>query len=419
MTRFTDHSVAYQRNTYPKLFFVHVPNIPYSLVSFWFRAGSRFERDEKAGLAHLFEHILMKSNRRFPDTAQRLNYFEERGLQYGAFTSQDPVYYFFLQETGQTNIAFKLLLESLQDFLITKKVVEAEKERVLDEQKRQNNDPSSQIWKLANKGLWPKTGLAHDVLGSEETIRKISVNDLEGFKEKFYDVSNLTILTISPKKSDKQRIEEKVENLKTKRVLNFNAENFNSPKKIIVGERERNSVLIAVSFLTEGNKKEKDFLALRLIQAYLASGWSSALIQRLCIEENITYWVNGYLRDFPDTGLIRFIYSTQKKYLRDSMSIVLEEIEKIKTSKIPKNIIERHKKMLRLRIFTELSDPREMLKYYGWNFLAYNSTPLSIGDYIEKLNTVNSTDIQTVAKKHLKKISIAAIGPITEDDLLL
>lgn len=411
------HIITSQLEYYPRFLFVHTPNMPFSIVSFWLRAGSRFDPRGKEGLAHLLEHLLMKRTERFPEATKRLKYMEENGILYGAFTSQDPVYYYCVQQPQETLGAFELLLEGLQGSLVKKDDLEAEKKVVFDELKRQKNNPSAQIWYLANKALWPGTMLSREVLGTVKTVKAISIEDAEKFRKKYYTTENLTILILSPNRQDAKIIEKKVAGLNGKVGLVFPKERFSNPRKYIVQKRERNSVQVATSFLTRGNKTKEEVVALHFIKNYLAGGWSSRLVQRLRVEENLTYWVNGFIRDLPDTGLIRFTFTTQKKTLKDALAAFMEEANKIKTKKIPCEDIRKHNKSLKTGILASALRPRRLLWHYGWSVLVQKEKPAPLGDYINSLDTLSPEKIQDVAQEQLRKLSLAATGPITEKEI--
>lgn len=421
MIKSTDQSVAYQRNRYPKLLFIHTPSIPYSLVSFWLRAGSRFEAEKKAGLAHLFEHIFMKKTKLFPDVSKRLQYIEERGILFGAFTSQDPVYYYTLQEPKLTLEGYEVLHDGFQNSIFERADIESAKEPVIDELKKAERTPFNVIWNLANRGLWPNSSLTHEPLGSEKTIQTIKKDDIYNFRQKYYRNTNLTILVLSPDKRIFTNLMNKIElpiEIEKDGLHTFE-EKFHKPTNRILKNKIDNFIQIAISFRTNGNKTEEEVAAIRLVKNYLAGGWISRLNTRLRIEKNITYHVDGYIRDFPDTGMLRFVFSTKKQNLPSALHIFKEEIETLKNQNISEIELKKHKNSSKIGIITNSLNSQSLLWHYGWASLVYGHTPTPLGEFLKNIDKLNPENIKRVAKKHLNNISVAGIGDINEDDLRL
>ena len=69
--------------------------------------GSRDERPERTGLAHLFEHLMFGGSKNVPDYDLRL---QEVGAENNAFTNTDVTNYYII--LGAENIETALWVES-------------------------------------------------------------------------------------------------------------------------------------------------------------------------------------------------------------------------------------------------------------------------------------------------------------------
>ena len=65
-----------------------VPSVRSVSVGFWIGAGSRDERDDRAGVSHFIEHLLFKGSRRF-DAQQIAETFDAMGAELNAATSRE------------------------------------------------------------------------------------------------------------------------------------------------------------------------------------------------------------------------------------------------------------------------------------------------------------------------------------------
>lgn len=413
-----NHStVSVNLDSYPRYLFVHTPNLPYSTVSLWLRAGSRFDPQGKEGLAHFTEHLLMKRTKKFPEVVKRLEHMEEKGIRYGALTTKDPAYYVCIQGPGETLEAFKFLLDGFLNSLVDERSVGTEKKVVIDELKRRKGGSSSAIWKLANKGIWRGTRFEHEILGNQDSIKKITINDINEFWKRYYTLGNLTVLVLSPRKNHCEKIERELSGLKKERKLVLPKEKFIKPKKYIISKREGDFVRLAATFLTKKRKTDEEIVSLGFIRNYLAGGWISKLVQRLRIEESLTYWVNGYTKNYPDAGFIRFVFSTQKATLKRTLAIFVEEVDKLKTVEISKEELRKYIKNVKLRTLLDTQNSTGLLWHYGWNTFIYGRKPQSLQAKIKSIENLSPERVINTASEQFRNLSLAAIGPVTEKGL--
>src|SRR5437868_13848347 len=65
-----------------------VPSVRSVAIGFWIGAGSRDERDDRAGVSHFIEHLLFKGTRSY-DAQQIAEIFDEMGGELNAATSRE------------------------------------------------------------------------------------------------------------------------------------------------------------------------------------------------------------------------------------------------------------------------------------------------------------------------------------------
>src|SRR3989344_2407137 len=397
-----NHSiVSVNLDSYPRYLFVHTPNLPYSIVSLWLRAGSRFDPPSKEGLAHFTEHLQMKRTKKFPEKINRLKHLEQRGIRFNSLTTKDPLYYFCVQEPQETITALDLLLEGFMNSLISEKDIEKEKNVIFDEIRRRGGSSSSPIWRLANKGLWAGTGFEHEILGREKAIKKFSLKDIKEFQNNYYSLGNLSIIILSPIKNDLKQAESKLSKLGETKKINIDKEENIKPLKYILRKNSGKNVHIAISFLTKTYKTDEDIITLRFIQNYLAGNWTSRLVQKLRVERNFTYWVNGFIKNYSDAGFIRFTFSMQKQHLYKALVIFSEEILRLKAKQLSKNQIEQYTKILRTHLISATFSIEGILWYYGWNFIVYERVPQLLQNHLEAHNNILSKSILAASTEQL------------------
>ena len=143
------------------------------------------------GIAHFLEHKLFERE----DSGDVMAAFTELGAESNAFTSFTNTSYLF--STSENVLECLDLLEELvTTFNMTEESVEREKDIIQQEREMYQDDPDSCLFFNTLANLYPESPLASDIVGSENSIDAICLEDLkENFKE-FYRPVNSNIFLV-------------------------------------------------------------------------------------------------------------------------------------------------------------------------------------------------------------------------------
>lgn len=394
-----------------KLVHVYIPNFPVAVSSFWSKVGSRNDPKGKEGMAHFFEHLLLTKTSNIPDRQKRLVEVEKRGFLFNAFTSLETSHYYYVHSNESIKEALDLLVDGYSSSIFDKKDIEEEKQIIIDEERRNRNDPQSYIWRLANSALWPNSQMGSDFFGNPESLEKINEENIKGFYSQYYQSENTTFVLINSNKDIKENAK-KIESLKKSGKPLTNSSNLGEKLGIVFDKREIDYSVLALSFITCDGDNYRDCLVLDFIKNYLAGGWISRLILRLRIENKLTYWVNSNSDNLSDTGYLRFTASVDNNKIIEVLKIFEEEIISLKTSKIGDEIIKQHKNKYKGELMRNCLSTNFLNLWYGSDTAIFGHTLPSIQQYIKDMENISSDEIKTVANKYLnsQNFSIAVIG---------
>ena len=121
--------------------------------------------------------------------------FTKLGADSNAFTSFTNTSYLF---STSDNVAecLDLLDELVTSFNITEESVEREKDIIQQEREMYQDDPDSCLFFKTLANLYPETPLASDIVGTEDSIEDISLEDLRGNFDEFYTPVNSQIFLV-------------------------------------------------------------------------------------------------------------------------------------------------------------------------------------------------------------------------------
>lgn len=196
----------------PLLYLINPTTIDFD-IAFMHKAGSIYEELEEVpkGTAHMLEHMLFRPNGKF-NSIDEIYKFESGNKEHPAIYLNGATGFKYLRITGHTNYhGIDRLLERLEsilnfdkeklskDFSVEKEIVLAEKSRSIPT----NKDKYFEYLKYLEKDIYPE--FTYPVLGEEEDIKKITMDDVEKYFRSRFVRKNLYI-AIQADKLDKKVI---------------------------------------------------------------------------------------------------------------------------------------------------------------------------------------------------------------------
>ena len=160
-------------------------------VDIEFTARDSKKKTYPKGIAHFLEHKLFERE----NSEDIMAAFTKLGSDSNAFTSFTNTSYLF---STSDNVAecLDLLDELVTSFNITEESVEREKDIIQQEREMYQDDPDSCLFFKTLANLYPETPLASDIVGTEDSIEDITLEDLRDNFDEFYTPVNSQIFLV-------------------------------------------------------------------------------------------------------------------------------------------------------------------------------------------------------------------------------
>lgn len=158
-------------------------------------AGSAYEAPEQAGISHVLEHMVFKGTERRPKSAISQE-VESAGGYLNAATSYDYTVYI----TDMPARHWKLGMDVVRDMAfhptLDPKELESEKDVIVAELKRGEDDPGNRMFRLLLADTLKGTPYERPIIGFEKTIRAISVQNMRDYIKKYYQPQNMLLVVV-------------------------------------------------------------------------------------------------------------------------------------------------------------------------------------------------------------------------------
>lgn len=157
--------------------------------------GSADEKEEEAGICHMIEHMLFKGTkkRKVGEIAQDV---EAAGGDINAYTSFDQTVYYISMATRFMDVGLDILADAIQNPTFDKEELEKEKEVILEEIRRERDNPQRYISEILFQKAYDQHTYGRPIIGFEKTVKGVTQETLFHFFHRWYVPENTFFLVV-------------------------------------------------------------------------------------------------------------------------------------------------------------------------------------------------------------------------------
>lgn len=160
-------------------------------------AGSRDEKSGDEGLAHFVEHTLFKGTRR-RKAWHVINRMEAVGGELNAYTTKEETMVYAVSPAGHMPRAAELISDLLGGAVFPAAELDLEREVIIDEINSYLDTPSENVFDEFEDMVFKGNPLGHNILGSEQTVKRFTTADCLRWLETFYTPSRMVVFYAGP-----------------------------------------------------------------------------------------------------------------------------------------------------------------------------------------------------------------------------
>lgn len=377
-----------------------------------FQAGSCLEIQKgfPFGTAHFLEHFMFKgtSKRSCFDISREVAFY---GGDMNAYTSHEEVVYYISIPYESFDKAAEILSDMIFNPLFPEDEMEKERQVILEEYASKFETISGPLMQRFCQEFYSNYQ-QYSVIGTEDSIKQISLDDLKRFYSSFYKPENMLISVSSPgKKQDISSIIEKYFGSSDDQC-NF----ILSPEKTKLRKNKRFSVFRAeleqAHVYTAWNapkSRTKDSIVASVIATILGDGMDSRLFQEVREKNNLVYGISASHHADRTSGGFYVSFQTRKHNLEKAEQIIESEMNKISTELVTEEELQRAKNKLKTSIYQSFTYPQgtalRKIDYYMMSKKIPTTSQLK-----NKVESVTREDVMRVSAKIFSGKKLVAIG---------
>jgi len=285
-----------------------------------FAGGSVIE--SKPGLAHFLEHMTFcgTTNR---SEEQVLKELSNEGIQYNACTDHDYIAYQFHFDKDSINKTTDIMSDILTNASFPEDLFKREQGVILQELARRNSNPQVAVYDLLFGGLYKGSAYALPVIGTEETIKSITREDLIDFyKENLWN-ANASLAVYG------ETIPE-IKLAETGTLCKRESAVFDESEKYLEKKMDTEASIVAYgwrgySWLKDSPQEYFDLVILTSI----LGGSDGRIFKKIRTELGLSYDPSMGFYPQADTGVVLGSFTTTPDKQRLCMDALEEEVKKM------------------------------------------------------------------------------------------
>lgn len=387
-----------------------VPNrqAPVFNYQLWVHTGSVQEvldpKLKRAGLAHLFEHMMFRGTPKYPaDQYDRL--LTEAGVNgLNASTWYDRTNYYFSLPKDRLDFALEIEADRFQNLALNKDLFTKEIGAVLGELKMFKDRPGSVASEKLMSLIFERHPYGVEVIGLEQDLKNYTVEEAQYFFRTYYTPNNFTLLLVGDVEVDKAlaSVESTFGKMEARPFPEGQAEpepEQQQKREVSITHHAAQNESIRWGFRTVP-ATNLESAALEVLGAALGQG-QGAIFQREIVDAGLASYAGANSSAYRQDGVFQISVEirpgVKRKTVEDKVSATLERVS---SQLLKPEEIERARNIVLLSLYDEINTNSGLAEVLAEGLLLGDSY-LYFFNFIDHIKQVTSSDVQAVARKYL------------------
>jgi predicted Zn-dependent peptidase len=389
-----------------------VPSVRSVALGFWIGAGSRDEKDDRAGVSHFIEHLLFKGSRSY-DAQEIAETFDAMGAELNAATSREHTVVYCRVPDRHVEKA----LDVMTDMVFAPAFAELDQERdvVLEEIAMYEDTPQELVHDLFSEAVFGPHALGRPVIGTADVISTVSRRAIGAYHRSMYTGGNIVVSAAGNIQHDKLvALLQKAErgNEAARRGPHVRRPLVRTPPPGLRFQRKDTEQYHVCLGATGISRSDRRRFAASLLDSILGGSASSRLFQEIREKRGMAYAVYSFASQYTDTGLIGIYVGTREENLAACIEICVEQMGEIAAGKLRKGELSRAQESLKGRIMLSMESTSNRMSRLGKSLIA-DTELLTFERIIAEIDAVDEEALSELAAMLLapERLSASGVGP--------
>ncbi len=378
-------------------------------VGIGINVGSSDERAHEFGLSHFIEHMLFKGTR------ERTNYqvislLEDVGGELNAYTTKEETFIYTAFPEKYLDRAVALLADVLFHSTFPSAEMEKEKEVVLDEINSYKDNPAEVIFDEFDELVFKGHPLAHNILGTEETVRAFTREMIFDFIKRNYSLEKMVLFSLGD--FSDERLMRAAQSYFSSGSFSGSSPREEVPFNYAVCKKcVKEDTYQAHSIL--GNAAYSMFDRRRLPLQILCNilggtAMSARLNYQLRERHGIGYNIETHYSAYTHAGLVYIYWGSDEHNVEKGMNIIVSELNKMIDEGFSEDEMVRVRQQYLGQLTIANAQKEGSFLNFGKSVLHFNAFK-TMTEVAERVNVITAKELQEIAKDVFAPESLSSL----------
>lgn len=347
--------------------------VPKVSVQLWYNVGSKDEKSNEKGIAHLIEHMIFKGTATL--TESDINMITHKLSGYcNAFTSYDYTGYLFDFPSHHWQEALPIMADCMRNCTFKEELLASEMKAVIQELKMYKDNYGSSLTEEMISTIFPDHPYHFPIIGFKQDLWSLKRDNLINFYQKHYVPNNATLVVVGDVNSeDVFALAEKYFGSLERNNDYAKEDYYYNPDliaKTVTLYRDVQQPIVLLSWVLPGARAKNDYV-LDVLSWVLAQGKGSRLHHLLVDELQLVTNVEAFNYDLFDVSPF-FIYFQPKRVedIDTIVKLIQKEIQSIIDNGLKPEELVRARKQAEAQYLDLLEDNQKQAYVIGQSYLA-------------------------------------------------
>jgi len=387
-----------------------MPGLGSTAVGLWVDVGARHETPAQHGASHMLEHMAFKgtATRSAQAIAEEI---EAVGGHLNAYTSREQTAYYARVLKEDVALGVDLLADILQNSVFEPAELEREREVIVQEIGEAQDTPDDLVFDLLQEVSYPGQALGRPILGTTETVRGFTREDLSGYMRANYGAPAAILAASGGIDHDAlvALATEKFNRLGAVKPAAPEAARWQGGDMRETRDLEQVHIALALDGVAYD---DPDLYTAQVFSTVLGGGMSSRLFQEVREKRGLCYSVFAFSSSYCDGGSVGVYAGTGEKEAAELLPVIAGEIEKLVTGAEEAETA-RARAQLKAGLLMGLEQPFARAEHLARQLLVFGRL-IPPAELVAAIDRVDAAAVRRFAARIMSagRPALAALGPV-------
>uniref|UniRef100_UPI004072FD30 Clan ME, family M16, insulinase-like metallopeptidase n=1 Tax=Trichomonas vaginalis TaxID=5722 RepID=UPI004072FD30 len=387
---------------------VRVATIPVigeaTTLGYWIKSGSMYENASNSGVSHYLQHVIFRGNEKYPQ--RKLEQLAEyEGINLMASTSRVTTNFNATISNDKLDVATDVLSQLVLNPRIKKSIVDNERDTILAEEYEVSQDINEVIWDKLHEISF-KTSIGFPILGSHQSIQKITTEMVQSQHSNFFNQDNLYFVAVTSLPHDvilksvekaTQFLKPLASHPKLASDNDLHVQKFEPNQKQYLLPQLGDNAFVAIGFEAPSLDSPL-YIPSQIVKSVIGSKEKYSVSP--LIENTNIRTLNSYSFPYGNSGLTAFFGNESINNLNGWVNTIFQSIGTIFSNENIEGSLNVGRLCVKSQLARGLSSTRTIADELGNNLLLRNEY-MSLGKWDELLNATNINNIKEYFDKYI------------------